>query len=69
MDRTQTIDKNLEVKLGQTQARMDGVGREFEPEGLALINEVGKLYLCIGVVSGDKGFRQVRIYRVPINKG
>ncbi|RII75922.1 phage baseplate protein [Pseudomonas monteilii] len=65
----QTIDKNLDVELGQDQARIDGAGREFEPEGLALINEGGKLYLCVGVVSGDKGFRQVRIYRMPIDKG
>lgn len=65
----QTIDENLDVELGQDQARIDGFGREFEPEGLALINDGGKLYLCVGVVSGDKGFRQVRIYRMPIDKG
>ncbi|MCE5976006.1 phage baseplate protein [Pseudomonas sp. JR33AA] len=64
----QVIDKNFDVELGQAQARMDGVGKEFEPEGLALINEGGKQYLCVGVVSGDKGFRKVRIYRMPIDK-
>ncbi|NWL44918.1 hypothetical protein DM819_03320 [Pseudomonas hunanensis] len=64
----QVIDKNFDVELGQVQARMDGVGKEFEPEGLALINDGGKLYLCVGVVSGDKGYRKVRIYRMPIDK-
>lgn len=65
----QRIDDSFEVKLGQNQARMDGVGKEFEPEGLALISEEGRLYLCVGIVSGDKGSRQVRIYRMPIDRG
>jgi hypothetical protein len=60
------LDKDDNMTVGRAQALLDGVGKVYEPEGLALIEDDGKVYLCIGIVSGDKGFRHARIYKAPL---
>lgn len=55
-------DGNL--KVGRAQAILDGSGSIYEPEGLALFYNGGRLILCLGILSGDLGARHTRIYEI-----
>ena len=55
---------NEHVWIGRDQARNDGSGMIYEPEGLALLRAGNGLILCAGIISGDLGRRQARIYQI-----
>lgn len=60
------IDRELHVDIGKSKAMLDGRGEVYEPEGLALMDVDDQAFLFVGIVSGDKGFRKVNLYKVPI---
>lgn len=66
--RGEKLDQDLDVSLGRQQALRDGKGSIYEPEGLALLRLNGRVYLCVGIVSGDRGDRFARIYKMPVEK-
>lgn len=58
------ISTNGRFQIGRAQALLEGAGSIYEPEGLALFFDEGRLKLCVGILSGDLGARRARIYEI-----
>lgn len=54
------------LTVGRDFSAQDGEGKFSEPEGLEVISHKGQLALGIGIVSGDKGKKTNRVYKVPL---
>ena len=59
------VSTSNRFQIGRTQALLDGSGSVYEPEGLALFVDEGRLKLFVGILSGDLGARRARIYEMP----
>ncbi|MFJ7009393.1 hypothetical protein [Pseudomonas putida] len=66
--RGKRLDSDFNVDVGRQQAMLDGSGKVYEPEGLAMLRVDGQVFLCVGIVSGDRGQRYARIYKVPVQR-
>lgn len=54
------------LTIGLDFSAQDGEGMFSEPEGLEIISHKGQLALAVGIVSGDKGKKTNRVYKLPL---